>query len=285
MSKINPSTKLRTRNQKLTIFLTFITLFLISSSSVYAARTLSITSNKTSLFGDEEMAVTASMSGFTNGETIYIKGAFFQSGSTNYFGYTKSSDTWIKNSTENASQRSVKIGEWDGNVIVKSDFSDSGYKGEGDYSFKVRFYYGSSFTADWSSNVLTLAINEPDPTPTLSSTPTNVPTSVPTPTKNPVPSATVKPQSTSTPIKIVSTATNIPSLTVTSVQSATSFASSPVLTSASESAVLGETTHNGKKEKKNTNVFSILLIILGSICVAVASILSYRQIKKSRMRS
>ena len=269
---------------KLTIFLSFATLFLISFSPVYAARTLSIASNKTSLFGDEEMALTASMSGFTNGETIYIKGAFFQSGSTNYFGYTKSGDTWIKNSMENASQRSVKIGEWDGSMIVKSDFSDSGYKGEGDYSFKVRFYYGSSFTADWSSNVLTLAINEPDPTPTLSPTPTNVPTSVPSPTTNPVPSVTTKPQSSptnkpsATPVKVSPTIT--PKLTPT-----------PEDEEEIKGTVLGESISSPSSISSNKNglYLPLMLFLIGGglIFIAVAIFLTYRQrdLRKNLLKS
>lgn len=109
--------------------------------SVYAARSMTVNAGKSSLLGNEDVTITASASGFTDGETIYIKGAFFQSGSSNYFGYTKSGDAWIKNSTSNTSQRAVKIGDWDGTLVVKSDFTDSGYKGEGDYSFKVGYYY------------------------------------------------------------------------------------------------------------------------------------------------
>ncbi|HUD20215.1 MAG TPA: hypothetical protein VMR81_07265 [Patescibacteria group bacterium] len=174
----------------------FVLLYLLLVSPVYASRTLSIMGDKTTLLGDEEFTITASASGFTEGETIYIKGAFYQSGSSNYFGYTKSGDEWVKNSAGNTSQRSIKIGEWDGSLVVKSDFTDSGYKGEGDYSLKVGFYYGSATNVNWSSNALTVTINEPDPTPTNTPTPTNRPT----PTLTPSPTSTLTPTPTSTPI-------------------------------------------------------------------------------------
>ncbi|MEK7543358.1 MAG: hypothetical protein AAB557_00655 [Patescibacteria group bacterium] len=166
-----------------------------------------ITSDKASLFGDEEMTITASVSGFTPGETIYIKGAFYQEGSTNYFGYTKSGDSWIKNGDTSTNQRSTIVDIWDGNLSVKSDFADSGYKGEGEYKVKVGFYYttsgGNPSSVNWTNNTVTVSLNEPDPTPTFTPTPTLIPTatpqptvastSTPTPTKTPTPTSTPKP--------------------------------------------------------------------------------------------
>lgn len=171
--------------------------------SVFAARNITITGNKTTLAGDEEFQMAASASGFTDGETLYIKGAFFQpvqSGNPNYFGYTKDRDSWVKNSTTFTGQRMIKIGEWDGNVIVKSDFSDSGFKGEGDYSLKLGFYAGGSSTVNWSANVLPIYINAPDPTPTSTPTPTATSTPAPTPT----PTAEASPAPTVTPTPTIS---------------------------------------------------------------------------------
>lgn len=179
---------------------------LVFTPDANAARNLTITSDKSSLFGDEEMIVIASPSGFTDGEFIHIKGAFYQEGNTNYFGYTKSGDSWIKNSVTNTSQRQIKVGEWGGSLIVKSDFGDSGYKGEGDYKLKVGFYYGSFSSVNWSSNTLSINISEPEPTPTPSPTPspTPTPTSTPAPTPKPTIKPTIKPTTTptSSPIKI-----------------------------------------------------------------------------------
>ena len=77
---------------------------------VIATRSLSITGNKTSLLGDEELTITASPSGFTDGETIYIKGAFSKADHRIILIYQKRRFV-DKNSTSNTSQRSIKIGE------------------------------------------------------------------------------------------------------------------------------------------------------------------------------
>lgn len=172
---------------------------------IFAARNLTISSNKTSIFGDEELTINASYSGFIDGETIYIKGSFYQEGNTNYFGFTKKEETLIKSGDTIIDQRLVKIGEWDKNLIIKSDFTDGGYKGEGEYKLKAGFYYttsgGNLSSVNWSTNNLVITISEPDPTPT--STPTNTPvqtlTSTPKPTNTPTP--TVK--SSISPTKIL----------------------------------------------------------------------------------
>ncbi len=158
--------------------LTFTIILIIALAATkvaHAARTITISGTKTSLFGDEEMSLNATLSGFTSGETIYVKGAFYQDGTSNYFGYTKNGDSWVKNGSSTTSQRQVKVGDWDGNLIVKSDFTDSGFKGEGDYQFKVGFYYvttgGNLSSVNWSTNNIALNINEPDPTPSPSPSP------------------------------------------------------------------------------------------------------------------
>lgn len=193
--------------------LVFLLLFLILLSfplKVFAARSLNISSNKGSLFGEEEMTINASASGFTNDETIYIKGAFFQDGTTNYFGKTQNGSNWIKNGETATSQKTIKIGEWDGNLISKSDFQDSGYKGEGEYMFKVGFYYltsgGNLSSVNWSTNILSINLNEPEYTPTNTPlTPSSSSTNTPTPTKTPTstPTPTKKPTNTPTPKKEV----------------------------------------------------------------------------------
>ncbi len=185
-------------------FALFLFAILFSPTSAFAARSITISGDKSSLFGDEELNIAASLSGFTNGETIYIKGAFFKDGATNYFGYTKSNDSWIKNSTTAISQRQVVIGSWEATAIVRSDFEDSGYSGKGDYKFKLGFYYltsgGNLSSVNWSSNVLGMHIDQPSATPTnmptssqtsfsttksTPSTKTSSPSKIPAPTKTP----------------------------------------------------------------------------------------------------
>lgn len=252
---------------------------LVFPSPIHAARSVTISSNKTSLLGDEDMIVSASASGFTDGETIFIKGAFFQNGTTNYFGYTKIGDDWIKNSASNASQKSIKIGDWDGTLIVKSDFADSGYKGEGDYAFKLRFYYGSSFTADWSTNVVTIAINEPDPT----ITPTPTPTNTPTPTSTPSPTVTTAPTSvlsTSTPSIVVSLTNTIASSeTIRGVDES----SDPAILGVEDSVSSGgggvkDASGAGLKTSlglpMRSIIMSMLLVSIGVSLFSIANILS-----------
>lgn len=197
------------------VFITFC-FFIAFPRYVFAARLMTITSDKTSLFGDEEMTITASVSGFTPGETIYIKGAFYQEGSTNYFGYTRNGDSWIKNGDTSTNQRSIVVDSWDGNLSVKSDFADSGYKGEGEYKVKVGFYYttsgGNPSSVNWTSNTVTVSLNEPDPTPTSTPTPTPTPQPTATPTPTSVPTKT--PTLTPTP-KLTATAPPTPTPTST----------------------------------------------------------------------
>jgi len=118
---------------------------------------------------DEDIMISASISGFTNGEKIYLKGAFYKDGSTNYFGFTKSNDSWIKNSATSLFQREVLIGAWDNQVFVKPDYEDTGFTGAGDYKFKLGFYYlsssGNISSVNWSSNDFNVSLSAPSPTP------------------------------------------------------------------------------------------------------------------------
>ena len=147
----------------------FLFFLFASTSSVFAVRQIYITTDKSTISLDDEMLITASVSGFTNGEKIYIKGAFYKEDSSNYFGFTKLNNNWIKNSETVKSQREVAIGDWDNLVTVKLDYGDSGYKGIGDYKFKLGFYYltssGNASSVNWSTNLLDVSINnEPSPT-------------------------------------------------------------------------------------------------------------------------
>lgn len=243
---------------------------------------MTISGSKSSLFGEEEVTITASASGFTQGETIYIKGALYKEGSTNYSGYTKSGDTWIKNGTTTTSQRQIKLGEWDNLLQFKTDFSDSGYQGEGDYNFKVGFYYitgtGTVSSVNWS-NILVLAISEPDPTPTNTPTPTITPS--PTPTKTPIttqtPTATVTPAKTPTPTLSLS---DYVDTIIVSPGSATQEAEENILGDSTESAVA---LQDKKQEQSETKVLGIqrnripqICITIGGFLITACGILFYR---------
>lgn len=248
--------------------------FLHFSPHAFAARSISISADKASLFGEEELTTTASSSGFTNGETIYIKGAFYQEGSSNYFGYTKNVDNWIKNGDSTLNQKSIQIGQWDGSLTVKSDFVDSGYNGEGGYKFKIGFYYitsgGNPSSVNWSSNSLDININEPDPT--LTPTPTETPTPTLTPTATP----TSTPAPTKTPTPIPNTPTPKPSSTPTPETLPTD-----VLGENTESEATDGNVLIANKVKKSDKTFQKLFIILGIIVfLSACGIVGFPIIKK-----
>jgi len=241
---------------------------------VFATRSLSFTSDKSSLFGDEMITLNASCSGFTDGESIYIKGAFYEDGSTNYFGYTKKGDEWIKNGESTANQRAVIIGQWDGQLVVKSNFSDSGYKGEKEYKLKVGYYYttsgGNLSGVNWSGNAVSVALNEPDPTPTNTPThtPTSTPTAAPTSTSTSSPSPTPKP-----------TLTSSPKNTVTPTQVASGSAEV-----AGASAVSGEpsATASGSLGELRPLIFGLLFIGLGLAVLSLALIFRRTMLAKDK---
>ena len=260
--------------EKIVVSILFVIILLVFKTTVFAARNLNISIDKSSLYGEDELVVTADQTGFTAGETIYIKGAFYQEGSTNYFGYTKNNVSWIKNGDPTTSQRSVVIGSWDGKLTARSDLLDTGYKGEGDYLFKVGFYYitgsGNPSSVNWSSNSASLILNEPANTPTPTSSPTSTP--VPTTTKTPTP--TVSPSPTQTIIPIVTT----PILaTISSSQSAQEILgeSAPF---ADEN--ITEIPKQTKPRSDNFNFLPFFFVIIGSIAVLIPITILYPNIKK-----
>lgn len=87
---------------------------------------------------------------------FYLKGAFKQSDSLNYFGFTKVSGSWVKNGSSYSSQYLIitdSEGNWSGNLEVKDDSEDSGFEGTGDYIFKVGRYTSSGSGPTWSNEI------------------------------------------------------------------------------------------------------------------------------------
>lgn len=254
----------------------FIIAFFLSPVSVFASRTLTISSNNPVIHGFDEMTVLiSSMSGFTDGEAIYIKGAFYKDGSSNYFGFTKNNDSWIKNGDATSSQKQIQVGNWDKTLILKSDFDDSGYTnyGEGDYKVKVGFYYvtsgGNLSSINWSTNSVDVAMSSPDPTVT----PTNIP-----PSATPVPTNTPKP--TSVP-------TNKPTIKIPSIStSVSSFSAGSSLSGVLGSSISAQPTKiEGASDKKVTvvNYFALFVIIGGVFILSSCGILFFYQYRKGKM--
>ncbi len=108
---------------------------------------------------------------------FYLKGAFFEDGSTNYFGQTKYLGNWVKNSQTYSSQYKIQTdsqGKWQGTIEFISDAQDSGFSSSGDYNFKVARYSSTGSGPTWSDSQ-TVYINEiissPSPSPSTSLSP------------------------------------------------------------------------------------------------------------------
>ena len=87
---------------------------------------------------------------------FYLKGAFKKSDSSNYFGLTKVSSSWIQNGSSYANQFQLTTnssGSFNGNLEIQPDILDSGYSGTGDYIFKVGRYSDSGSGPTWSNEV------------------------------------------------------------------------------------------------------------------------------------
>ncbi|HBQ51270.1 TPA: hypothetical protein DD690_04805 [Candidatus Daviesbacteria bacterium] len=105
-------------------------------------------------------SITLELSSYPNTK-FYLKGAFVKSGSTNYFGYTKVNDSWVKNNNTYSDQYSITTdssGKWSGSLEIQPDVFDSGYEGTNDYIFKVGRYTSSGNGPTWS-NEITIKIN------------------------------------------------------------------------------------------------------------------------------
>lgn len=278
---------------QLLTFFSLLTLVLTFIPSVFASRSLVIESYKQTFTNDEDGEVKLNISDFNDGESIFFKGAFSADASTNYFGFTKKGDAWVKNSITAADQFSAKIGEWDGKLWVKPDLYDTGFKGSGNYNFKVGFYYytsgGNLSSVNWSDtksvNIDFVPTLTPSPTVTSTPIPTNVPIVVPTssPTHTPIPSATLKPQNTPTTYVLV-TSVKMPAGVKSTV--------TPVPTQDDKGTVLGESFQPSEtpieKEQKiatasKTSSLPIFILLLGGglVFIAAAVVVSIRQIKKT----
>jgi hypothetical protein len=261
------------------------------------ADSFSFTLPVSSLIADQEMTLTASVSGFQHGKEFYIKGAFYKQGSSNYFGYTKSDDSWIKNSVTTKNQKKVTVGTWNHELLVRPDFQDSGFIGDGEYFFKVGYYSidteGNPSSVKWSDTSVAIHLTAPTPTP--------LPTETPRPTQTPKPASTATPTVRSIPPSLSPsrTPTSLPTVTTkVPTQSDRSIVSSILGTQRSSSESSYEEEHNdiqltiqdtitssssltlnsvegtSSSQQDNPLILSFILIGSGIAVLAVVSIVS-----------
>ena len=149
-----------------------------SSSSSAPQSSFTIDNTPSNLNSDQSFDVSIAMFLPSNPNSqFYLKGAFIKDGSTNYFGQTSVSGSWVKNSSSFSSQFPVNTdasGNYSGTMTVMPDSSDSGFVGSGNYAFKVA-RYTTAGDLSWS-NPQTVSINavtpvDTDPAPTTSPSP------------------------------------------------------------------------------------------------------------------
>lgn len=263
--------------KKLLLVLTVLSLI---SPSVVSARDISITANKSSLSPDEDLIITASASGFLPDETVYVKGSFFKETESNYFGYTKNNNDWIKNSASSTSQRQIKLNEWDLRLLVKNDYLDTGFKGTGGYKLKLGFYYmtsgGNLSPVNWSMNTLDISLNQP------TSTPTQAPTVTLTPTAVKMSTVTVIPTQVVTLTKAVVMKTQINSITPKNTAKRSETSKKQVLGSNVSRPVITEAP-SVEKNVDGAFVFPPVFLVIGVLVIILAcGILLFQEWKKQK---
>lgn len=126
-----------------------------SSSSSSTSSSFTISNTPSQINSDQSFNAFINLSLSSNSSTtFYLKGAFKKIGSSNYFGKTLVSGSWIKNNSSYSEQYKITTdssGNWSGNLEIQPDSEDSGYSGTGDYLFKVGRYTQSGSGPTWSN--------------------------------------------------------------------------------------------------------------------------------------
>lgn len=133
-----------------------------ATSTATSGSTFQVSQIPSKINSDQSFSVSISISGLAASTKYYLKGAFFKSGSTNYFGKTKVGGEWIKNSSTYTSQYSYTTdssGSFNQSLEIMPDDSDSGFSDSGNYLFKVGRYNSTGSGPTWSNEV-EIAINK-----------------------------------------------------------------------------------------------------------------------------
>ncbi|MDD5147077.1 MAG: hypothetical protein PHV63_00805 [Candidatus Daviesbacteria bacterium] len=135
------------------------------SSSSSQSSSFTISNIPPQINSDQSFNISVNLALPSNPNTnFYLKGAFKKTDSSNYFGQTKVSGSWVKNGSSYSNQFPITIdasGNWSGNLEIMADTNDSGYSGNGDYIFKIGRYGNDGANLTWS-NETTIKINNVD---------------------------------------------------------------------------------------------------------------------------
>lgn len=148
-----------------------------ASSATQPTSSFIISNTPSQISSDQSFAVSISLSLPDNPNTnFYLKGAFKKAGNLNYFGLTKVSGNWVKNSKSYTNQFLVTtnlLGNWSGILESKPDVEDLGFTGNGDYIFKIGRYdpTESNPSVLWSNGLtIRIIVTETESGKTLIST-------------------------------------------------------------------------------------------------------------------
>jgi len=188
--------------------------------------------------------VDASISGISSA-SAYVFGMFTNKENPDYFGFTwGQKEDWVEYQTTNkdfiTTNLPILLRDTVQKIWIKPNFSNSGYKGPGEYFLKLKRFTGASDSSAGESNTLTVTLLESTPTPTP--TATAIPTPEPSITLNPTKTPTPTPVKTSTPTQAPTpTATLIVTKKITPTVSIYE-TPTQAISSASSFAVLGSST-------------------------------------------
>lgn len=126
-----------------------------SPTSTPSSSSFTISNSPSEINSDQSFTILVDLSLPNNPNTsFYLKGAFKKADGSNYFGLTKVSGSWVKNSSAYQNQHPITTdssGNWSGNLEIQPDSEDSGFAGSGDYIFKVGRYTSSGLGPTWSN--------------------------------------------------------------------------------------------------------------------------------------
>lgn len=258
--------------------ISFIYLFSLFFSFPVFAVSVNI-SNVPETITDSPFEFNVTISGASVG-TNYLRTSIFTPDTTNYFGYTYNGSDFY-NGSDYSQYLPVTINsEGSGSATVKAkiDPTSSYFKGPGDYYLKIRRYTSASYNS--ASNIVTVAINYSNITPTQTPTPTPTPTSTPTPT--PTPTQTATPTKTPTPTK---RPTSTP--TKSTSQNTSSSSANPNLILPSSilgASVSASPTPSPTKTENNSFSFLNLVFIAGGIILILSGALVFTFVAKGKFK-
>lgn len=232
-----------------------------SPSSTLSTSSFNISNVPSQINSDQSFSVSVNLLSPNSPNTkFYLKGAFKKANSTNYFGITKVSGSWVKNGSTYSEQYAITTdasGNWSGSLEVMPDASDLGYTGTDDYIFKVGKYDSSASnpSVSWSNETSVNIVGSQSSQETTSTSSTN-------PTPITTPKTTISPKSNSSKISASS-----PSIKIGSV--AGIFKSATPASSPTSQALV--------KDQKQVNIFVLAGIVL--IIVGISSV-GYLYFKK-----